>query len=380
MTQPVYDVAIVGLGAMGSSCIFELSRRRQRVVGFDTFAPPHTRGSSHGETRIIREAYFEDPAYVPLVQRAYDLWSELELLAGRRLLIKTGGLMLGRLDSSVVCGASASAKRYHLEHDVLSAAELRRFYPAFQLPDSFVGVSEPRAGVLFPEACIDSYLSLAASHGATFLFNEPILEWGVRADSVWLRTVNQRYEAGVVVFCCGPWTNTLVDLPLVLQVERNVLHWFEPQSRSSLFQVGALPVFLLEDDSGRVGYGIPDLPGAGRGVKVARHHFGEATTADGVKRHVAGREIADMDSWVKEYLPDLGSGWQRATVCLYTNTPDHHFLIDRHPDSERVWIVSPCSGHGFKFASAIGEVMADVLVKGSTDFDIRRFGFGRGLE
>lgn len=376
----IYDVAIVGLGAMGSSSIFELSRRGQRVVGFDAFTPPHARSSSHGETRIIREAYFEDPVYVPLVQRAYDLWDQLELLAGRRLFTKTGGLMLGRPDSSVVCGAYASAKKYQLAHEVLSAAELRRFYPAFHLPDSIVGVREPRAGILFPERCIDSYLTLAASQSATLVFNEPILEWGVSGDSVWLRTVNRRYDAGVVVFCCGPWISTLVDLPILLQVERNVLHWFEPQSRSSLFQVGALPIFLLEDDAGRVCYGLPELPATGLGVKMARHHFGEVTTPDDVDRNVAEGEIAEMNSWVEEYLPDLGNGWRRATVCLYTNTPDHHFLIDQHPESGRVWIVSPCSGHGFKFASVIGEVVADLVVKGSTDFDIRRFRLSRGSE
>ena len=162
-----YDVAIVGLGAMGSSSIFELTRRGQRVIGFDAFRPPHARGSSHGETRIIREAYFEDPVYVPLVQRAYDLWNELEVRAGRKLYINTGGLMLGTPDSSVIRGARASATKYELAHELLSAKEIRRVYPAFHLPDSIVGVREPRAGVLFPEACIESYLTLAASQSAT---------------------------------------------------------------------------------------------------------------------------------------------------------------------------------------------------------------------
>jgi len=374
----IYDVAIVGLGAMGSSSVFELSRRGQRVVGFDAFAPPHSRASSHGETRVIREAYFEDPIYVPLVQRAYELWHDLELRSGRILLNETGGLMLGLPDSSVVRGASASATTHHLAHEVLSAAEIRRRYPAFRLPDSIVGVLEPRAGVLFPERCIDSYLTLAVSQGATLVVDEPVLEWEVRGDSVWLRTANQRYNAGRVVFCCGPWITTLVNLPIPLQVERNVLHWYQPQARSSLFQLGALPIFLLEDDAGRVCYGLPELPEVGAGVKVARHHLGETTTADGVNRTVSEREIAEMTSWVDEYLPDLANGWRRAAVCLYTNTPDTHFLIDRHPELEQVWIVSPCSGHGFKFASVIGELVADLIIEGRTDFDIRRFQLNRG--
>lgn len=374
----VYDVAIVGLGAMGSSSVFELSRRGQRVVGFDAFAPPHSRASSHGETRVIREAYFEDPIYVPLVQRAYELWHDLELRSGRTLLTETGGLMLGLPDSSVVRGASASARTHHLAHEVLSAAEIRRRYPAFRLPDSIVGVLEPRAGVLFPERCIDSYLTLAVSQGATLMVDEPVLEWEVSGDSVWLRTANQRYTAGRVVFCCGPWITTLVNLPISLQVERNVLHWYQPQTRSSLFQLGALPVFLLEDDAGRVCYGLPELPEVGAGVKVARHHLGETTTADGVNRTVSEREIAEMTSWVDEYLPDLENGWRRATVCLYTNTPDNHFLIDRHPEFGQVWIVSPCSGHGFKFASVIGELVADLIIEGRTDFDIRGFQLNRG--
>ena len=291
-----YDVAIVGLGAMGSSSTFELSRRGQRVIGFDAFRPPHARGSSHGETRIIREAYFEDPVYVPLVQRAYDLWNELEVRAGRKLYINTGGLMLGTPDSSVIRGARASATKYELAHELLSAKEIRRVYPAFHLPDLIVGVREPRAGVLFPEACIESYLTLAASQSATLVFDEPILEWGFGGDSVWLRTVNRRYDVGVVVFCCGPWLTTLVDLPTRLQVERNVLHWFEPQLHSSHFQLGALPIFLLEDDTGRMCYGLPELPNLGPGVKVARHHFGDVTTPDGVNRTVSEGEIAEMDS------------------------------------------------------------------------------------
>jgi sarcosine oxidase len=372
----VYDVAIVGLGAMGSSCAYALSRRGRRVIAFDSYRPPHARGSTHGETRIIREAYFENPVYVPMIQRAYELWHELEGRTGRTLLIPTGGLMLGHADSTVVSGALASAAAFNLKHEVLSAPDIMRRYPAFRLPDDFVGVFEDRAGVLLPERCVDSYLALASEQGATLVFDEGVRDWDVGDGIVRLNTANGRYQAAQVVVSSGSWVASLVDMPVSTRVERNVMHWFTPPADALSFGVGELPIFVIEDRDGRFFYGVPEVPAAGRGVKFAKHHSGDVTGPDDVQKPVSEQEIAEICSSVGRYLPDLETAWLRSTACLYTNTQDSHFVIDRHPSVAQAWIVSPCSGHGFKFASVIGEVIADLVTTDNTRFDIRPFRLG----
>jgi sarcosine oxidase len=375
-----HDVAVVGLGAMGSATVCELARRGRRVIGFDAFTPPHAHGSSHGETRIIREAYFEHPLYVPLVQRAYDLWRDLERRSGRALLVRTGGLMAGPPQGDVVSGARASARTHGLDSRDLSAAEMREAWPAFRLPDSMAGVHEPRAGALFPERCIDACLTMAAAAGARLAFDTPVRRWEA-ADGGGVRIVAgaETYEADTLVLCGGAWMRDLsaLPLPLPLTVERNSVHWFTPQSRAHLFHPDAFPIFLVELEDGRVFYGFPELTQAGAGVKVSRHHQGQLTTIDQVDREISAAERAEVEAWVAAHLPDLAGGWQRGTVCLYTNTPDGHFLIDRHPAHANVWIVSPCSGHGFKFASVIGEAVADLVMEGRSRFDLTPFRLDR---
>jgi sarcosine oxidase len=358
---------------MGSACAYALSQRGERVIAFDSLRPPHTQGSTHGETRVIREAYFEAPAYVPLVQRAYQLWHELERRTGRTLFIPTGGLMLGRADSTVVSGALASATTFSLRHEVLSAADITRRYPVFRVSDDFVGVFEHRAGVLFPELCVDTYLTLASEHGAALLFDEGVRSWHAGDGIVRLDTAHGCYHASQVVFSSGAWVGSLIDLQVAVQVERNVMHWFTPRVDGSRFGVGELPVFVIEDRAGPLFYGLPEVPTAGRGVKFAIHHSGDVTTPHDVQRAVSQEEIAGICSSAGRYLPDLENGWLRSATCLYTNTQDGHFVIDRHPSVAQAWIVSPCSGHGFKFASVIGEVVADLVTTGDTPFDIRPF-------
>lgn len=365
-----YDAIIAGLGAMGSAAAFHLARRGVRVLGLDQFTPPHTLGSSHGESRIIREAYFEHPIYVPLVQRAYELWAELERETGSRLFLQTGGLMIGRPDGVVVPGARLSAETHGLKHELLSCDEVRRRFPALQPTNDMVAVWEPRAGVLFPEHCVAAHLQMAQKHGAALQLNEKVLRWQPDGSGVRVVTDKSEYSAAQLIVSAGGWIKTLLpDLPIPLNVERQILFWFEPRDPTKVSPEGC-PIHLWEFQPRRFFYGFPDL---GTGVKVAVHHEGEITNADSVRREVAPDEIDKMRAVVRSHLPAVSEKLLRTTVCIYTNTADEHFLVDRHPAHSQVLIVSPCSGHGFKFSSAIGEVVADLATNGRTRFDLDLF-------
>ncbi|MEW6298487.1 MAG: N-methyl-L-tryptophan oxidase [Thermodesulfobacteriota bacterium] len=363
------DVVVAGLGAMGSAIAFHLTRRNVRVVGLDRFTPPHARGSSHGESRIIRQAYFEHPAYVPLVLRAYELWRELEGSAAGPLLRITGGVVIGPRDGDLVRGALRSARQHNLIHEVLSAAEVRARFPAFDPAGGVVGVYEPRAGVLFPEACVRAHLAAARRRGAVLRSNEPLIRWRPSGDGVEVRTPTATYSAAGLVLCVGPWLPGLLP-SLPLQVERQVFFVFRPLHSAPLFSPERCPVSIWELPSGHSVYGIPDL---GRGVKVGRHHGGEVTTAETVRRRVEPDEVRHMRALLAQYLPAANGDLLDAAVCLYTNTPDTHFVLDRHPACPAVWLVSPCSGHGFEFASVIGEVTADLFTTGATPYDLSLF-------
>lgn len=356
---------------MGSAACYHLAKRGKRVLGLDRFKPPHTFGSSHGQTRIIREAYFEHPLYVPLVQRAYELWAELERASGQRLLLQTGGLMIGHPEGIVVSGARKSAQEHQLRHEILSAAEVRHRFPALHPTNEMVAVWEPRAGVLFPELCIETHLALAKKHGATIQTEEPVHDWKPNTASVQVRTLAGEYHAERVLFTCGSWLASLVpDVRLPLAVERQILFWFEPSKHGEWFEPGRCPIYIWEHANERFFYGFPNL---GDGVKVAGHHEGQITAPDSIDRHVQPEEIEAMREIVRKFLPNADGPLRSAVVCMYTNTPDHHFLIDAHPRYRHVLLASPCSGHGFKFSSAIGEVLADLLIGGRTRFDLSLF-------
>jgi sarcosine oxidase len=366
-----HDVLIAGLGAMGSSAAYHLARRAVRVCGFDRFSPPHAMGSSHGQTRIIREAYFEDPVYVPMVRRAYELWRELERDAGTRLLLETGGLMIGRLDSQLICGARASAEQYGVQHEILGCSDISRRFPAFTPEHNMVAVYEPRAGILFPEACVQAHLSRAQAYGAQIHSDEPILRWQAGANGVSVNTKTGSYSADQLIVTAGAWAGQLLaDLEPPLAVERQVQFWFDPSSSRDHFSAANCPVHLWQFDDGRFAYGFPDL---GSGVKVACHQQGITGTPDGLTRNVSAEEVEDIRSFIRRFLPDADGAFRSAAACLYTNTPDEHFWIDRHPLHANVLIASPCSGHGFKFASVVGEILADLTVRGSASFDLSRF-------
>jgi len=371
----VYDAIVAGLGAMGSAAAFHLARAGCRVVGFDRFTPPHALGSSHGKSRIIREAYFEDPLYVPLVQRAYECWAELEALSGRRLLTRTGGLMIGPRDGAVVRGARTSAVAHGLSCEELDARELARRVPGFRPGDDDVAIWEPRAGVLAPEAAIQSHLEQALRHGAELRFDEPVLGWSAAPGGVRVTSARGATDARTLVIAAGAWVRELVPaLARSLVVERNVVCWFDPSRPTPRFAPEHFPVFIHEYERGKAWYGFPDL---GDGVKLALHHQGEPVDPATVRRTVAPAEVARVRALARRYVPDADGPLREAAVCLYTNTPDEHFILDHHPDHPQVLVASPCSGHGFKFSSAIGEVIADLVREGRTRFDLRPFRLGR---
>jgi len=369
--ERTHDVAIVGLGAMGSAAAFELTRRGLDVIGFDRFTPPHAFGSSHGDSRIIREAYFEDPVYVPMVQRAFDLWRELERLAGTTLLEQTGGLMLGVPGSVLVEGARRSAQMHDLHHAVLSAADIRHRFPVLHPEPDMVGVWEPRAGVLAPEACISALLGEARRRGAILRFDEPVDRWQADGGQLSVFTGFGRYTARKLIISAGAWVGSLLPgTRLPFRIERQVLHWFEPLGDVDAFAPQRCPIHLWQFDGDRFFYGFPDK---GAGVKMAFHHGGETTTPEHVRRDVTTADVGDIRAAVGRFVPAADGRLIKSVVCLYTNTPDEHFWIDRHPDHPHVIVASPCSGHGFKFAPVIGEILADLVERIQPRFDLRLF-------
>jgi len=366
----MHDVAIVGLGVMGSATALELSRRGLSVIGFDRFTPPHTWGSSHGDTRIIREAYFEDPVYVPMVQRSFELWHALEALAGTPLLQQTGGLMIGARGSVLVEGALRSAELHRLQYSRLSAEEIRARFPVLTPEPDMVAVWEPRAGVLRTEACVTALLEQARRSGAELHFDEPVTSWKAAGTHLSVMTPRRSCNARQLVISAGAWVDSLLPgLRLPFSVERQVLHWFEPARDAGLFEASHCPIHLWQYD-GRFFYGFPDQ---GCGVKLAFHHGGATTSVDAVSRTVAPDEVEAVRAAIRRFVPAADGRLRSSVVCLYTNTPDEHFWIDRHPGKKGVVVASPCSGHGFKFAPVVGEIVAD-LVEGRTPrFELDRF-------
>ncbi len=372
-----YDVAVLGLGAMGSAALCHLARAGLSVVGLEQFVSPHAQGSSHGGSRIIREAYFEDPRYVPLVHRAYEEWDRLERDTGQQLRRTTGGVMIGPEAGVLVAGALASARTHGLQYELLGAAELQRRFPAFHPADDMVGVWEPRAGVLFPERCITTHLELATRAGAAVRSLETVRSWRARSGAVEISTARGTVRAGQLVLACGAWMPGFLDgAELPLAVERVVQAWFEPVSPEALVPERC-PVTIWEYAPGRFYYAFPLLDGA---VKAALHHQGTPADPERVRSEPEPAELERIREPLRRHMPDADGPLREARVCLYTNTPDEHFVIDRHPAHNQVLIVSACSGHGFKFSSAIGAIVTELVRDGTTSADLAMFGAGRFLK
>jgi sarcosine oxidase len=368
-----YDAIVIGLGAMGSATLFHLARRGLRVLGLEQFSQGHQLGSSHGDSRIIRETYFEHPLYVPLVQRAHELWRELEETSGTPLMKITGGLMIGASDGMVVTGTLRSAREHKLPHEVLTPAQVHERFPAFQLEAHLVAVLDPRAGYLDPEACNRAHLEGARAAGAEAHFDEPVLEWTPDGEGVRARTRAATYTANRLVLAGGAWNSGLAnEVRLPLAIERQSVFWLEPGRSRESYEANLFPIYAYEYKSGEICYGFPRLP---RGVKASVMHSGETVRdPDNVERTVGDGEVKPLRAALRPVLPQLAEAPVRERgVCLFTNTPDRDFIIDFHPLHPQVLISSPCSGHGFKFASAIGELQAELLTTGKSRVDLSPF-------
>ncbi|ABG05836.1 Sarcosine oxidase [Rubrobacter xylanophilus DSM 9941] len=363
-----YDAIVVGLGGMGSAAAFHLARRGLGVLGLERFGAAHEMGSSHGRSRIIRQAYFEGPEYVPLLLRAYELWEELERESGRELLALTGALMVGGPEGELVAGSLRSAREHGLPHELLEARQVRERFPALRPSAGEVALYEERAGFLRPEECVRAHLELASGRGAELRFGEPAISWRACGERVEVRTAAARYEAGRLVISAGPWApQLLAELGLPLRVERRVMFWLGPAE-----DPGRLPVLLWEPEDGELFYAVPD--GWRGGVKAAFHHAGGAPcTPETLQREVREEEASSLRERLARHAPPLAGRLLDARACMYTLTPDGHFVISAHPRHPRVAIACGFSGHGFKFASVVGEILADLTAGGSTRHPIGLF-------
>jgi sarcosine oxidase len=370
-----FDVAIVGLGVMGSAALAALARRGRRVVGIDRFAPGHDRGSSHGATRIIRLGYFEHPSYVPLVRAAYPLWRALEKACGRALLTVTGIIEIGAPAADLVVGTLQSSRLHGLPHEVLDARGLMGRFPAFRVPDDFVGVFQPDAGFLRAEPAVEAMQRVARDAGAELRHEVRVLAVEPQRGGVRLRTAAGDITAAQAIVAAGPWLASLLPAsPAPIRVTREVLGWFEPAD-AALFAPERFPVFLLQNRDGTF-YGFPADGSAG--VKVAKHHHGgDAVEPDACDRTVSAADVGLIRQVLKAHLPAADGALRAAKTCLYTMTGDGDFILDRLPACPAIIVASPCSGHGFKFAPVIGEILADLATSGHTGHDISRFQLAR---
>ena len=370
-----FDVIVIGLGGMGSATAYQLAARGQHVLGLERYTAAHDQGSSHGKSRVIRQAYYEDPAYVPLLLRAYELWESIERESGKQLLTITGGLMIGPPGSHVVEGSIRSAQEHGLEHAVLDAAEIRRRFPPFTPDANMIGLYEKMAGFVRPEAAVGAYLNRAAQLGATLQFDELVVSWEVTdSGSVQVTTEKGVYEAERLAIAPGAWApEVLADLNLPLKVERQVQYWFDPVGGIEPFLPDRFPIFMWECEDGLLFYGVPSIDGPCGGVKVAFHYKGATCTPHTIDRTVRQSEIDRMRHYLSTRIPALNSDCLKTITCMYTNTPDKHFVIAVHPQHEQVTIACGFSGHGYKFASVVGEIMADLVIDGSTPHPIELF-------
>jgi sarcosine oxidase len=377
-----YDVIVAGLGAAGSAALYQLARRGVKAVGIDRFAPPHDHGSSHGDTRITRLALGEGGHYVAFARRSHEIWRELESATGRTLLRQVGGLIYGStITRAAAHGAEdflgntiAVAREHGLAHEVLDAPALRARFPQFRFRDDERGCFEPGAGLVHPGECIAAQLDVAQRLGAEVHTGERVLDWQATRGGVRLTTSGGFYESGRLVLCAGAWMPALVkELEGKARVFRQVLFWFEPDGPHELFTPDSMPVYIRVPDAGTaMFYGFPAVNGPGGGMKLAGEQFDRTCAPDEMDREVSPVEMEAMHALASPHLR-LSSRCVRSVACKYTVTPDFGFVLDHHPASDRVWLASPCSGHGFKHSAAVGEALAELAIQGATRFEIGPF-------
>jgi len=365
----MFDVAVAGLGGMGSAVAAHCAARGASTIGFEQFKPAHDLGASHGKSRMIRKAYFEDPAYVPLVLRAYELWRKLEQDTGEELLRITGVLSIGSPDSEIISGTLRAADRHDLPVKAWSQEEVKTRYPTLQLLPDEMAVFEPDGGVLDPERSVRAHLKAASSAGATLRFETSMASWEATDKGVAIRLSDgTQILARSLVLALGPWfQETLASLGIPLRVQRNVQAWFFPATNA--YEHGRFPAFLVN----RAGlaaplYGFPDF---GDGVKAAFHSLGDLTDPAELDREIdLARDVEPIVREMERWMPGATETFREAKPCMYSLTPDGHFVVDRHPRHANVVLCGGFSGHGFKFAPVVGEIGADLALEGGSNHQI----------
>jgi sarcosine oxidase len=373
----MYDVIVIGLGAMGNAAVAEIAARGHRVLGLEAFQPAHKLSSSHGDSRIIRLGYHEDPAYLPLLQRAYRNWARMERRLQTDLLTKVGVLQIGKPDSELIRGMLASCAQYGLAHDILDHTAMADRYPAYRLADGEIGVFDPQGGYIRPEAAVWGNLKLATADGAHIHIGERVT--GIeRGETITVRSPQARYETHKVILATGAWIAELVpELAALARPIKQVVAWYQPRD-GFLAQPERMPCFLSDEGQDGTWFGFPQI--GVDGVKIGKHcHFLEPINPDEANPPITQADIDLLDSFAARRMPEVATTQVKAVTCRYTMLPGENFLIDVLPDDSRVVVCSACSGHGFKFSSVLGEILADLALDGGTTLPIAPFTFDRHL-
>ncbi|MFT5107703.1 MAG: sarcosine oxidase [Pseudoalteromonas tetraodonis] len=366
-----FDVIVAGVGSVGSAALYQLARSGARVLGLEqSLTIPHEDGSHHGHSRMIRQAYFEHPDYVPLLRRAYDLWDELQSLSGDRFLHLTGGLYIGPEDGVIVPGSLQAAREHELPHMLAPADEFVERYPVLNPCADQLGFFEDRGGFLVPEKAVNAYVHAACHAGADLHAGEALRSWKCHDDHVEVTTDRASYSAEKLIITSGAGSAAAIrDLGIELQVTRQVLAWFKPLGTLERFEPGRFPCWFIETASPYGHYGFPILAGD-PGLKIALHKPGEIIDPAGEVEPPRDSEIDALRAILDRYFPGCAGELAHACTCKYTNSPDSHFIVGNHPRHERVSIACGLSGHGFKFSSVLGEVLADLALEGKTALPI----------
>lgn len=363
----VLSVIVVGLGAVGSGALHALAAAGHRVVGFDRWSPPHTHGSTHGESRITRATAWEGAQYVPLVKRANLLLDSLEAKAGHPLRARSGGLFVGYTHEYHVSGSIASAEATGLPYELLERDELARRWPHLHVPEGMVGFLDPGAGVLYPERIVRTQQTMARSAGAELRLDEPVTGWRAEGTGVVVTTGQGTTRADRLILCTGAWMpEVLATLGVTLRVERQTLHWFAERPDAPPLDVAHTPVLLLSNGEGHATAAFPALNGC---IKAAGHGSGEFGDVASIDRDIRVTDIAPVEQLLHRFLPQHIGAHQQSATCLYTNSPSGHFIIDRHPEHPQIVLGSPCNGFGFKFAAATGEMLAALATDAALPVD-----------
>jgi sarcosine oxidase len=371
-----FDVAVLGVGGIGSAACYHLARTGLRVIGIEQFSIPHSRGSSHGVTRILREGLHENETYVPLVRRALELWRELEKTSGTQLFYQTGSLDIGLPESSIVVGSLNSCQRWSIPHETFAASELRRRYPVLRIYDEMVAVFQPNSGFVLAEGSITAHVNGACDHGAEIHGHEKMIGWEANGDGYAIQTSHDRYEVGQIVFTVGAWASKVAGLSVQVRPERAVLGWFQPKENAARFGVGSLPVWIIDSPDGGHFYGLPvfGIPGFKLG-RLSRNL--DEVDPDLPLLEPDSRDEQDLRQFLEKHFPDANGSLLSMQTAFFEHSPDRHFIIGELPDFPGAWVIAGLSGHGFKYASALGELAKDLLVQRKSGYDLSPFRLDR---